>query len=247
MDRSPSAYREIWNCKPALREIYSDIYRHMMAACVPGPILEIGAGSGNFKAFAPQAVTSDIMSAPWLDVVCDAQRLPFADASFANIAMVDVLHHVGSPLRFMQEAQRVLRPGGRLIMCEPAVTPVSHVLYRLFHDERTDMTDDPLADGTVRPDKDPWDSNQAIPTLLLGRYRDALSSAVPGLVLESAEHFALVAYALSGGFRPWSLLPVWLARPLLKIEWATRQLWGRLAGVRVLAVYRRVTPPEQHQ
>src|SRR5512139_410032 len=134
----------------------------MLAACVPGSILEIGGGSGNFKAFAAQTVSSDIAWAPWLDLVCDAQQLPFGDASFANIVMVDVLHHVGSPLRFLQEAERVLKPDGRLIFCDPAITPLSGIFYRFFHEEPVDMSVDPLAAATVSADKDPWDSNQAI-------------------------------------------------------------------------------------
>jgi len=239
VEKTPSAYREIWNRKPALREIYNDIYRRIVAVSVPGPTLEIGGGSGNFKAFAPDTVSSDIMPAAWLDLVCDAQRLPFADASFANIVMVDVLHHVESPLRFLQEIERVLRPGGRLIFCEPAITPLSGIFYRLFHDEPVDMAADPLAATTISADKDPWDSNQAIPTLLVGKYRDALARSVPGLTLERVDLFSFAAYPLSGGFQPWSLLPNALVRPLLKLEWLSRHVFGRLAAFRLLAVFSR--------
>ena len=239
MEKAPEAYREIWHRKPVLREIYGDIYRRIVAASAPGPTLEIGGGSGNFKDFAPNAISSDIMPAPWLDLVCDAQRLPFADASFANIVMVDVLHHIESPLRFLQEIERVLRPGGRLIFCEPAITPLSGIFYRLFHEEPVDMSADPLAATTISADKDPWDSNQAFPTLLVGKYRDALARAVPGLKLERVDRFSFAAYPLSGGFQPWCALPDALARPLLKLEWLSRHLFGRLAAFRLLAVYRK--------
>jgi len=93
--------------------------------------LELGGGSGNFKLFAPDAVSSDILSAPWLDVVCDAQRLPFSDQAFSNVVMIDVLHHVENPLRALRQACGVLRVGGRVIMCEPAITPLSGIFYRL--------------------------------------------------------------------------------------------------------------------
>lgn len=237
MDHTPVAYREIWNKKPVLREIYDDIYRRILVATVPGPILEIGGGSGNFKAFAPGAISSDLLSAPWLDLVCDAQRLPFPDDSFANIVMVDVLHHIESPLRFLQEAQRVLQSNGRLIFCEPAITPLSGLFYRLFHDEPVDMSVDPLAVDTFSIDKDPWDSNQATPTLLVGQFRDAVARAVPKLILERVERFSFVAYPLSGGFQPWCLLPHFLARPLLKFEWLSRHLFGRFAAFRLLAAF----------
>lgn len=237
MEKAPEAYRDIWHRKPVLRAIYDDIYRRIVAASAPGSMLEIGGGSGNFKDFAPHAVSSDIVPAAWLDLVCDAQRLPFADASFANIVMVDVLHHIESPLRFLREIERVLRPRGRLIFCEPAITPLSGIFYRLFHEEPVNMLADPLAAKTISADKDPWDSNQAIPTLLVGKYRDALTHAVPELKLESLDRFSFAAYPLSGGFQPWCALPDLLARPLLKLEWMSRHLLGRLAAFRMLAVY----------
>ena len=238
MDKAPAAYREVWNHKPVLREIYGDIYRRMYAATVPGRTLEIGGGSGNFKLFAPDAITSDILPAPWLDLVCDAQQLPFASASFSNIVMVDVLHHLASPRDFFGEAQRVLRQGGRLVFCEPAITPLSGMFYRLFHEEPVDMSVDPLAPPATL-DKDPYDSNQAIPTLLVGRFRAALVAAAPRLVLDRVDRFSFVAYPLSGGFQPWSLLPQALAGPLLKLEWMSRCLFGRLAAFRLLAVFHR--------
>jgi SAM-dependent methyltransferase len=239
VDQAPAAYRGIWERKPVLREIYQDIYRRILARTVPGPILEVGGGSGNFKRFAPHAVTIDIVSAPWLDVVCDAQRLPFADACFANVVMVDVLHHIESTVSFLQEVQRVLRPGGRLIFCEPAITPVSRMFYGLFHEEPVDMSIDPLATLAFDPKKSPWDANQAIPTLLVGRFREALARSVPGLLLEKVDRFAFVVYPLSGGFQDWSLLPAPLARPFLQLEWLCRRLLGRFIAFRLLAVYRK--------
>jgi SAM-dependent methyltransferase len=239
LEQAPIAYRGIWERKPVLREIYLDIYRRMLAQAVPGPILEIGGGSGNFKAFAPDTTSIDVVPAPWLDVVCDAQRLPFSDASFANVVMVDVLHHIESSLTFLQEVQRILRPNGRLIFCEPAITPLSGVLYRLFHEEPVDMSVDPLAVLTFNPKKPPWDSNQAIPTLLVGRFHADLARLVPELVLETVERFSFAAYPLSGGFQPWCLLPEILVRPLLELEWQSRGLFGRLAAFRLLAVYRK--------
>jgi len=239
VEKAPVSYREIWDRKPVLREVYGDIYRRMAAATIPGATLEIGGGSGNFKDFAPGTISTDILPAPWLDLVCDAQQLPFGDGRFSNIAMVDVLHHIESPLRFLREADRVLTPGGRLIFCEPAITPLSGMFYRMFHDEPVDMSVNPLAADRISADKDPYDSNQAIPTLLTGRFRAEVARAVPGLTLERLERFSFAAYPLSGGFQPWSLLPKAVARPLLQFEWAARGLFGWLAAFRLIGVYRK--------
>ena len=72
-------YRAVWDRKPVLRAVYADIYRRILEATVPGATLEVGGGSGNLKVETPGVISSDILFAPWLDVVCDAQRLPFAE------------------------------------------------------------------------------------------------------------------------------------------------------------------------
>ena len=230
-------YRALWFRKPALRAVYTDIYQRILAAAVPGRILEVGGGSGNFKVIAPNAVSSDILFAPWLDIVCDAQQLPFPDGSLSNVVMFDVIHHIEHPLRALSEANRVLRKGGRLILCEPAITPVSGLFYRLFHAEPVDMSVDPLKDGSISADRDPYDSNQAIPTLLVGRFRERLARIMPKFPLLRVEWFSFLAYPMSGGFQPWSLLPVAAAGPLLALEWSLRRVIGRLAAFRLLAVY----------
>ena len=203
MSSTSPDYRAIWNAKPSLRAVYTDIYKRILTNSVQGSILEIGGGSGNFKATVPHAVSSDVVLAPWLDVVCDAQRLPFADNSFSNIVMMDVLHHIENPVRALTEARRVLRPNGRLIACEPAITPLSGIFYRLMHSEPVDMSANPLRDGPITAGRDPFDSNQAVPTLLIGRFRNALKQAVPELELVSVDFFSFLAYPLSGGFQPW--------------------------------------------
>lgn len=237
MSSSSPDYRAIWNSKPSLRVVYTDIYKRMLANTVRGSILEIGGGSGNFKAIVPDAISSDIMPAPSLDLVCDAQRLPFADNSLSNIVMMDVLHHIENPVLALSEAWRVLRPKGRLIACEPAITPISSIFYRLMHPEPVDMSANPLTDGPITPGRDPFDSNQAIPTLLVGRFRGALQQAVPGLDLISVDWFSFLAYPLSGGFQPWSALPTAIANLLLAFEWKSRRVIGRLAAFRMLVVY----------
>lgn len=236
-------YREIWRRKPALRAVYGDIYRRIGRYRRPGRTLEIGGGSGNLKDYAPDVVSTDILPAPWLDAVCDAQRLPFASDSFANLVLFDVLHHLERPVRFFAEAERVLEPGGRLIFCEPAITPLGGLVYRLFHHERVDTRVDPLVDGPITPGRDPYDSNQAIPTLLTGRYRAALAEKVPGLALTALERFSFAAYLLSGGFRSWSLLPKFAAGPLLRLEWSLRRVLGPLAALRLIAVYEKRAAP----
>jgi ubiquinone/menaquinone biosynthesis C-methylase UbiE len=49
------------------------------------------------------------------------ERLPFPDASFDRILMVDAFHHVNDQRRTASELWRVLKTGGRLVIEEPDV------------------------------------------------------------------------------------------------------------------------------
>jgi ubiquinone/menaquinone biosynthesis C-methylase UbiE len=49
----------------------------------------------------------------------DAQRLPFADATFDAAHCERVLMHVEAPDAVIAEMQRVVRPGGRVVVAEP--------------------------------------------------------------------------------------------------------------------------------
>lgn len=239
-ERIQLAQRETWMNKPVLRAIYSDFYRRIVDQCRPGCTLEVGGGSGNLKEFVNNVISTDIVSAPWLDAAADAQALPFASESFANIVAVDVLHHIERPTRFLSETQRVLQLGGRLILLEPAITPISYLFYRLFHPEPVVMGADPLADGPRNTNRKPFDANQAIPTLLFSRDRTRLENAFPLLQITHFEQLSLIAYPLSGGFRGWSLIPACSVGFLLRIEDALAPLLGKFIAFRLLAVMEKV-------
>lgn len=232
-------HRDAWMGKPSLRAVYHDLYRRMAVASRPGKTLEIGGGTGNFKSFVPETVSTDIQHADWLDVVCDAHELPFADQSFDNIVLFDVLHHLERPRLFLNEASRILRREGRVILVEPAITPVSSFFYRHFHPEPVDMKEDPLADGVRNPNRDPYDSNQAIPTLLFRRRVHEFRNKLPELAIKQCQHLSLFAYPLTGGFRPWTIMPSALVKPFLKIEDAILPLLGPLMGFRLFVVLER--------
>lgn len=231
-----SDQREIWQKKPVLRHIYSDFYGRVLRFAVTGLTLEIGGGSGNLKEFVPDAISTDLVPAPWLDAAADAQQLPFTDACFHNVVCVDVLHHIESPVRFLREASRVLKPGGKLLMVEPAITPLSGWFYRRFHPEPVMMTMDPLHDPVPDPGRAPFDANQAIPTLLFGKHRQRFEHMFPEFRIEQRELFSLVVYPLSGGFRRWSLVPNWAVKPGLALEAHLGRWLGSLMAFRMFVV-----------
>ena len=139
-------HARIWDDRPLVRAIYRGYHEAIDSArsAAPGADVEIGAGHGSFAEFRPGTISCDIVPCPWLDCAADATSLPFADAALSNIIMVDVLHHIADPARFFTESTRVLAPGGRIIMIEPYVSPISYLAWRFFHDEDVDLEADPL-------------------------------------------------------------------------------------------------------
>jgi SAM-dependent methyltransferase len=119
------------------------------------------------------------------------------------------------------------------------------VAARGVHHEPVRTSADVLADGAPDPRRDPYASNQAIPTLLATRDRERFHRLFPALRIASVQWFALAAYPLSGGFQPWSLIGEGGARRLLWIERALEPMLGRLTGFRMLLVVEKAMGSER--
>ncbi|MGL4324960.1 MAG: class I SAM-dependent methyltransferase [Beijerinckiaceae bacterium] len=241
LDARLTEHRRIWDQKPTLRAIYQDFHTKLEAACPPGPLLDIGGGSAHFKNYRPDVTSLDILPFPGIDVVADAHQMPFEANTFSGIVMLDVLHHLQRPVQFIREAARVLQPGGRLAMIEPGMSAVSKIFYDKFHQEPVVMSADPFAENTVQSGDDPFDSNQAIPTLLFGNKtaRTKVEMIVPDMKVTDVRWLSLVAYPLSGGFKSWCLWPAALVRPAIAVENVLMPLLGPINGFRLMIILER--------
>jgi SAM-dependent methyltransferase len=207
----------IWNEKRTLRVLYTDYHMRLIAACPDGPLLDIGGGTAHVKQVR-------------------AHSLAFPDGRFGGIIMIDVLHHLERPIAFLNEASRVLRPGGVLAMIEPGMSPIAYPFYRYLHQEPADMRVDPLLLGPTKLSRDPYDANQAIPTLLFsGANRSRLNELEPELTLRQIDWLSLFAFPLSGGFKSWCLIPSQLAGALVKFESRLPRAVQKFLGFRIFA------------
>lgn len=234
------AHRRAWDANPALRALYGRWYEQV-ARALPGgvgPFVEIGSGPGFAREFIPEMQLTDVVKAPWHDCAADAEALPYDDGSLGGLVLFDVLHHLPSPARFFSEASRTLRPGGRVVLCEPYVSWLSYPIYRWFHEERLQMGDDPWTPAVVSDD--PFDANQAIPTLLFERRAAQLAERFPSLRLVRFERLAGPSYPASGGFSRGPLLPLPIWKLLVAVEDRLPQAAFRWLGFRLLAVVERV-------
>jgi SAM-dependent methyltransferase len=244
LDQRQINHREVWERKETIRLLYRDFHRRLLDSCPEGPVLDIGGGTAHVKDSRPDIISTDILHFPGIDVVADAHRLPFPDGYFSGVVMLDVLHHLERPIEFLSEASRVLKPGGRLAMIEPAMTPIARRFYENFHEEPVDMSADPFAPVAIDPDRDPFDANQAIPSLLFtsAAARSRLEAVVPSLHVTRVGWLSLFAYPLSGGFQNWSLMPAALVRPMLAIEEKIPEIIRRQMAFRMMIVLDRVGP-----
>jgi SAM-dependent methyltransferase len=91
-------------------------------------LLDIGGGTGNYavamrdNGFEPtvfdlnEAMLEHARAKGLPTLQGDANALPFADESWDAATMISMLHHVTDPGAAIEEAKRVLVPGGRLVL-----------------------------------------------------------------------------------------------------------------------------------
>lgn len=127
-----------WQKKPLLRKVYRDFYKLLqkwLAREKAGGTVDIGSGTGRIKEIIPDCLATDLFANPWIDRVENVYALQFADNSLDNVILFDVLHHLQYPGTAFWELKRVLRPSGRVIIFEPAMSLLGLLVYGLLHKE----------------------------------------------------------------------------------------------------------------
>lgn len=145
------------------------------------------------------------MPLPNVDMQFSAEKIPFGNDELDGIFMVDVLHHIPHPYMFFREAARILKPGGRIIMVEPAHTIFSKFIYQNFHHEPFD----PEGGWEFTSTGPLSGSNQAIPYIYFIRDRKKFESEFPSLEIDEIKIHTTLMYILSGGVSRGILVPEW--------------------------------------
>jgi SAM-dependent methyltransferase len=99
----------------------------------PGPVYEFGAYRVSGQAHMPlvrdffpgrKYVGCDMRMGPGVDEVQDLHALALPDASVGTAILFDTIEHVSDPMRALQEVDRILVPGGIVLMTSVFYFPV---------------------------------------------------------------------------------------------------------------------------
>ncbi|MGV3485744.1 MAG: class I SAM-dependent methyltransferase [Planctomycetaceae bacterium] len=93
-----------------------------LASQLPLKILDLGCGGSPYRSLFPKSVyhRADIAGVENLDFEIPTDgpqwRLPAEESSYDLVLSSQVLEHVLDPMSYLQEAHRLVKPGGRLVL-----------------------------------------------------------------------------------------------------------------------------------
>lgn len=113
-------------------------WRELLRLPVRGRLLDAGGGTGrvssSLRSLVDELVIGDVSQKMLVQarrkndlqpMQARVQRLPFPDASFERVLVVDALHHFGQQPQAIGELLRILKPAGRLVIEEPDINSVA--------------------------------------------------------------------------------------------------------------------------
>lgn len=186
-----------------------------------GAEVELGAGISPMRASYPNVLATDIVDAPHLDKVINAEAMDLADNSVRTIYGQNCFHHFPHPDTFLFELERVLIPGGGAILLEPYYGPFASFLFKRI--SRTEGFDK-NSPSWETPDAGPMNgANQAVSYIVFVRDRSELERKHPSLEIVHEQRVGnYLKYVISGGLNFRQLLPDCMTSTVSFIE---KLLW----------------------
>ncbi len=225
------------------RELYRDQFKDL-----PSPealsILEIGSGTSPLKQFLPNIITSDVLDLDYLDLVFDCHEIDKLDAIKDNsidvVTLTNVLHHLKSPIVFLNRAASKLKSGGKVIATEPFFSVLSTPIFKYLHHEPVDFR---ISNPELEKVQGPLASaNIALPWLIFFRRREWLHRLSENFDVAtlSARPFSALSYMATGGISRTLPVPHFVYRWLFLVDLAmSRRFPGFCAAFFTVVLTRR--------
>jgi SAM-dependent methyltransferase len=231
--RNRARLRENRNLLFWYRELYRDQFKVLLEVDKLS-ILEIGSGTSPLKLFYPNVLTSDVLDLDYLDFIFDCHNIDkldaIADGALDGITLTNVLHHLRSPIDFLNRASLKLKHGGRLIATEPFFSLVSTFIFKYLHHEPVDLE---ITEPELREMRGPLASaNIALPWLIFYRNNEWLQSLGERFDLTkiSLRPFTAISYMATGGISRRLPIPGFLYRALFAFDLALSRRFPRLCS-----------------
>ena len=215
------------------RELYRDQFKDLSNPQTLS-ILEVGSGTSPLKQFLSNVVTSDVLDLDYLDLVFDCHEIDKLDAIKDNsidvITLTNVLHHLKSPIAFLNRAASKLKSGGKVIATEPFFSMLSTPLFKYLHHEPVDFR---ISEPELGEVQGPLASaNIALPWLIFFRRRDWLQQLNKNfdIATVSTQPFSAVSYMATGGISRKLPIPQFLYRALFSTDLAVSRRFPRLCA-----------------
>lgn len=163
-------------------------------------IIEVGAGAGFSKLYLNESIIlTDAVKSPWIDLVVDATNMPFENDSVDVIIASHTIHHFYSPMKFFLECQRVLKPGGKILISEIYTSLSLRTLLKIMKHEGYSYNVNVFSEESICNDPDDcWSANCAIPELLF-KNTDEFHSNFKKLTVRNKRYSEFLVFPLSGG------------------------------------------------
>lgn len=226
--------------KPLLKRVYSGWYRQIVAVketvqCLHGEILELGSGGGFLKEFIPELITSDVCLRGNIDRIENAYKLSCPDNSVKLLCCVSVIVQLGRVEKFFEEAERVLIPGGKLVIIDPYVSWFSRFIYKYVHHYNFDLSSKSWSFPAIGR----MSGNDAtLATKMFWRDRDIFVRKFPDLEIESITLHNFISYYASGGVSCRSLVPGFLTGEFMLLEKMAKPFMRYLACFQTVVLRR---------
>lgn len=183
-------------------------------------ILEIGSGMSPLSRFHPNVTTSDVLELDYLDYVFDCHQIDqlkaIADHSLDVITLTNVLHHLKTPIDFLNRAAIKLKSGGKIIATEPYFSILSTLIFKHLHHEPVDFSiDQPELAEASSP---LMSANIALPWLIFIKKPGWSIYLRENFDIESFQPYSSLSYMATGGISRRLPIPNSMYRVLFRLD-----------------------------